>query len=433
MKIKIINSLSEALSAVTKLRSDFFFCPENLVKEEQVRQIVLAVKEGKDQAVRLYTQKFDGVDLPSIVVDSAEMKKAYDALAKTDREALDIASMRIKKYHQKQLASIQKGFSEMASEQVISAVSKAAVYVPGGRASYYSTVLMTAIPAKVAGVEEVVLLTPPNAEGTVPPNILAAAHAAGVDTICTLGGVPAIAAAAFGTESVPKVDVICGPGNIYVTLAKKIVYGAVNIDALQGPSEALIIADDTSDPVLAASEIIAQAEHDPLSQSVLVTVGPTILSKILDQIQKQAQGAPRQAIIQKSLESNSLLVTVENMAQAIELTNAYAPEHLCIMTENAPDYLHDLRHAGCVFIGINSGVEFGDYVAGPSHALPTGGTARFYSPLNVLSFLKIMDVVQLDDDTLAYLAPTVINMAKNEGFYAHAAAAEMRWRKLGRK
>jgi histidinol dehydrogenase len=297
------------------------------------------------------------------------------------------------------------------------------IYAPHGTAPYPSSLLMTAVPAKVAGVKEVILATPP---GKIPPVILAAADIAGVDRIFSVGGAQAIAALALGTESIPSVDKVCGPGNIYVTLAKKLLYGVVGIDGLYGPSEVLIIADNTANPAYCAADLIAQAEHGTVSPAILVTTSKSLAGKVNRELQQQLDKLPRKQIISEALDNKGLIAVVDTLDEAIELTNLYAPEHVLLMMEEAKSCIDRLTNAGCIVIGEKATVSIGDYVAGPSHVLPTEGTARFSSPLNILDFIKITNVVTVNKDNLEELGPAAAIIAKAEGFDGHASAVKRR-------
>jgi histidinol dehydrogenase len=285
---------------------------------------------------------------------------------------------------------------------------------------------MTAIPAKVAGVREVILATPPRNNGSIPPATLVAADIAGVDRIFSIGGAQAIAALAYGTASIPRVDKICGPGNIFVALAKKMVFGMVDIDGIMGPSEVLIIADETTRPDYCAADLLAQAEHDALAQVVLVSTSEKLARDVEKELKAQISDLPRRQIAAESLESRGIIVIVNNMNEAVKLANLYAPEHLEILVEQAETYVNLISNAGCVFVGENSTVPMGDYVAGPNHSLPTGGTARFGSPLNIMDFVKIIDVVKMNKANIKTLGPSAITLARAEGLEAHARAIEKR-------
>jgi len=286
--------------------------------------------------------------------------------------------------------------------------------------------LMTAIPARVSGVKEIILATPPKSGGRVLPPTLVAADIARVDHVFCVGGAQAIAALAFGTKSIPKVDKLCGPGNIFVVLAKKLVYGVVDIDGLQGPSEVLIIADEATNPRYCALDLLAQAEHDPSASAILVTTSHRLANEVAKEVEQQLKELERQAIASESLENRGVIAVVSNLDEAIELANLYAPEHLCLMIDKADAYIDKVFNAGCVFVGENSTVVLGDYVAGPSHALPTGGTARFSSPLNIVDFIKFISLVTIDEANLGKLGQAASVIARAEGFEAHARAVEER-------
>jgi histidinol dehydrogenase len=394
--------------------------------EQAVRQIVDEVRDRGDASLFDYTLKIDGIKITSLEVSKQQIAGAYQEVDEGLLSALKLAADQIRSFYSVQKNSFWSGGTKPDSGQLIRPLERVGVYAPGGTACYPSTVLMTAIPAKVAGVREVILVTPPRGEGGIPAPTLVAADIAQVDRIFCVGGAQAIGALAFGTESIPKVDKICGPGNIFVVLAKKLVYGAVDIDGLQGPSEVLIIADEEANPKYCAADLLAQAEHDPLASSILITTSRRLADKVSQEVEQQLESLERQAIAAESLKNRGMLVVVANIDEAIELSNLYAPEHLCLMMQKAASYVDKLSNAGCIFIGENSTVVFGDYVAGPSHALPTGGTARFSSPLNILDFIKIIDLVTIDGVSLKQLGPAAVTMARAEGFEAHARSVEKR-------
>jgi len=394
-------------------------------REQVVRQIVSDVRNRGDAALFDYTRKFDRVKLSSLEVTEKQLKSAYLQVEAKLVSALRLASERISSFHQKQKEAIWQGFKQDSS-QLMRPLERVGVYAPGGTASYPSTVLMTAVPAKVVGVKEVILATPPQADGTVPPPTLIAAGMAGVDRIFSVGGAQAIAALAFGTESIPKVDKICGPGNIFVVLAKKLVYGAVDIDGLYGPSEVLIIADETANPAYCAADLLAQAEHDPLASAILITTSKRLAGAVEQEIEKQLKGLARQAIAAESLQKRGVIAVVADINEASELANLYAPEHLCLMVKEADAYVERITNAGCIVIGESATVVLSDYIFGPSHVLPTGATARFGSPLNVLDFVKLTSLVNVDKATLKKLAKAAAIIARAEGFEAHARALEKR-------
>jgi histidinol dehydrogenase len=300
--------------------------------------------------------------------------------------------------------------------------------VPGGTAAYPSTVLMTAIPARVAGVKEIIVVTPPKKDGTIPPATLVAADIAGVNRIFKIGGAQAIAALAFGTESVPKVGKICGPGNAFVVAAKKMVYGTADIESLPGPSEIVIVADDTANASFCAADLIAQAEHDPMASAILITTSSKLAKNVNDEVTTNlmVEKLDRRHIAAEALKAQGMIVIVDNLNEAIELVNLYAPEHVSLMLRRAAGYIQKIRHAGCIFVGGSSPVALGDYIAGPSHVLPTGGSARFSSPLGVEDFLKVTNIIALNEAAEKELGPAAITIAEAEGLKGHAQAINMR-------
>jgi histidinol dehydrogenase len=395
--------------------------------EAVVARILAEVKERGDAAVIDYTLKIDGVRLDTLKVSREEITAAGKAVSPDFAAALKLAAERVRAFHQREKDAIWQGIAGMDGEMVIRPLERVGLYVPGGTAPLPSTVLMTAIPARVAGVKEIILTSPPQKNGRISPHILFAAGLAGVDDIYAVGGAQAVAAMAYGTATIPRVDKICGPGNIFVMLAKKKVFGAVAIDALQGPSEVMIIADDGADPSICAADLLAQAEHDAMSQAVLVTVSARLASRVLIEVERQLATLPRKTIAGESLENHGVIAVVKTMAEAVELANLYAPEHLCLVCDDAEHWVEKIIHAGCVFIGENSGEVLGDYNAGPSHALPTGGTARFSSPLNITDFIKFLNVVSIDDKQLSReLWAAAATIARVEGLEGHARAADKR-------
>ncbi|MFC2044214.1 histidinol dehydrogenase [Chloroflexota bacterium] len=392
--------------------------------EMVVRQIIEEVRNRGDATLLDYALKIDGIKLTSLEVTRNEISNAYTKIDNELLPSLKLAAERIRSFHQTQKDSILGRVVKNISVQ-IRPLERIGIYAPGGNANYPSTVLMTAIPARVAGVKEIILVTPPRKNGAVSPPTLVAADIAKVDRIFAVGGAQAIAALALGTASIPRVDKIYGPGNIFVTLAKKLVYGLVGIDGLQGPSEILIIADETTDPEYCAADLLAQAEHDSLASAILITTSPSLARKVMHQLKQQLENLPRKIIATKSLE-NGAIVIVDSIEQAIELANLYAPEHLCLMIEKAPRYTDQIYNAGCIFIGERATVVLGDYIAGPSHVLPTGGTARFSSPLNINDFMKLTNLVTIDEAILKQLGQAVGAIARAEGLEAHARAIEIR-------
>ena len=394
--------------------------------EQAVRQIISEVRLRGDAALLDYTAKIDGIKLISLEVSREQVSSAYREVDEGLVSALRLAAERIRAFHLRQKSCIGSMSTELGLGQLMRPLERVGIYVPGGTASYPSTVLMTAIPAKVAGVKEVVLVTPPRLNGAISPQTLVAADIAEVDRIFCVGGAQAIAALAFGTESIPKVDKICGPGNIFVVLAKKLVYGVVGIDGLQGPSEVLIIADETANAEYCAADLLAQAEHDPSASAILITTSRRLADEVNREVAQQLDNLPRKAIAAESLEDRGMIIVVDSMDEAIELANIYAPEHLSLMLDRAEAYIDKVTNAGCIFIGEKSTVVLGDYVAVPSHVLPTGGTARFSSPLNVSDFIKFINLINVDEASLKQLAQATAAIARAEGFEAHARSVERR-------
>jgi len=398
---------------------------EELSVQEVVGRIIGEVRRKGDKALRNYTEKLDGVRLDSLEVDEQEIVAAYDIVNKKIVSALEFAARRIRDFH---VACEHKTglipLDRWLGQQILP-LRRVGLYVPGGSAAYPSTVLMMAIPARVAGVEEIIMVSPPGKDGRIPASTLVAAGIAKVDRIFKLGGAQAIAALAYGTESIPRVDKICGPGNIFVTLAKKMVYGIVDIDGLEGPSEVVIVADEKANPAFCAADLLAQAEHDALASVILITTSADMADQVDEEIETQLGKLRRRSTIKKAIDAG-MVVFVDDMAQAVELVNLFAPEHLSIMTSNASALVRKIRNAGCIFVGANSPVVLGDYVAGPSHVLPTGGSARFGSPVGVADFLKVTNVVALDKPGMRRLSRAAVVIAKAEGLDAHAQAVEKR-------
>ena len=436
--MKIVNGYSQAEKLLSRsvTSGDYKVTPSlkkrlgdmfgTLEPEQAVRQIIEQVKQRGDEALKHYSLKIDGLRLESLEIDRETISQARDRIDTRLMAALKLAADNIYSFHAAQREAIMTGASCMGKATLARPLDSVGVYAPGGTASYPSTVLMTAIPARVAGVRQVVLVTPPGTDGQIPAPVLVAADFARVDRVFRIGGAQAIAALAFGTETVPRVDKICGPGNIFVMLAKKLVYGSVAIDALQGPSEVLIIADDRAKPEYIAAEILAQAEHDALAASILLTTSPKLAEEVNKEVGRQLDELSRKSITTESLEHGGLIAVVDSIEQAIDLANIYAPEHLCLDICHAGEYISSIKNAGCVFVGEQPTVVMGDYVAGPSHALPTGGTARFGSPLNITDFIKYMNVVSVNDEELKQMGPAAVTIARAEGLEAHARVVEKR-------
>ena len=393
--------------------------------ESVVRPILQGVKEKGDQALFDYTKRFDGtsVDERSIRVSSDDVEQAYQGITIEARDALSMAADRIEQFHRKQFqqCSLSDACSDALVSEVVRPLQRVGVYVPGGKAAYPSSVLMTAIPARVAGVKEVIMVSPGSS-----PYVLAAAHIAGVSQIYRVGGAQAVAALAYGTESIPRVDKVVGPGNRYVETAKRLLFGVVGLDMLAGPSEVLIIADDSGVPAFAAADLIAQAEHDEDAVPALIATGEQFLAAVEREVQAQLPQTVRREIAERSIEKNGLMIYTPTLKSAVELANRIAAEHLELMVSMPRDVLKGITAAGAVFLGNYSPVAVGDYVAGPSHVLPTAGTARFFSPLGINDFLRRMSVIALSKDEFVRLEPAARRLARLEGLDAHARALEKR-------
>jgi len=401
---------------------------EPLSPDEAVRRIIRSVREGGDAALLDWNRRIDGADLDAIAVPPDDLEAGWQRTPGEVVAALELAAQRIRAFHQKQPVT---GWLDAASEgslgQLVRPVASVGVYVAGGTAPLPSSLLMSVIPAQVAGVEEIVVITPPSrGTGAVPDVILAAAAICGVRRVFRAGGAQAIAALAYGTESVPRVAKIVGPGNLFVTLAKQQVYGDVGIDGLPGPTETMIIADESADPALAAADLLAQAEHDVLASAILVTPSRALAERVSAEIAQRLETLSRAPIIAQSLAARSGAVIVADLAEAFAVANDYAAEHLCLLVREPWTCLGRVRNAGGVFLGESSFEVLGDYVAGPSHVMPTGGTARFASPLNVLDFVKITSVIGLDPRAAGELSKAAAVLARAEALTAHAAAAEAR-------
>ncbi|BAQ34668.1 histidinol dehydrogenase [Dehalococcoides sp. THU3] len=431
--MEIIRGFAQAEKRLSRRDKTGFFLDETqraeLAKrlgvdpEKTVNGIIDDVRKQGDKAVLEYTLKFDSAAISKLEVSPAEIKQAAGEIPAELFEALKLAAAQVQAYHRFQKEAVWKAAEIMQGKQLIRPLERVGLYIPGGKAFYPSTVLMTAIPAKEAGVKEIILVTPPGVDGKIPMPTLAAAYIAGVDKVFACGGAQAVAALAFGTKSIPKVDKICGPGNIFVTLAKKAIFGVVDIDGLQGPSEVLLVADQYANAEYCASDILAQAEHDPLAASILVTTSEEMANKVNDIVETKAATCARKDIIRQSLKDNGLIAVVDNMNEAITLANMYAAEHLCLLVKDSEQYLSRINHAGCIFYGEKASVVMGDYVAGPSHALPTSGTARFSSPLNILDFVKYIDIVNVSKEEMAKLGKAAATIARAEGLECHAEAA----------
>lgn len=399
---------------------------------DSVNAILANVKENGDKALFQYTKDFDKADInaSNIKVTEEEIKEAYDRLENPELVQVIRRSLKnIKEYHEK-----QKQYSWFDSKpdgsilgQKVTPLSRVGVYVPGGKAAYPSSVLMNVIPAKVAGVEQIVMVTPPGKDGKVNPNTLVAANEAGVDVIYKVGGAQAIAALAYGTESIAKVDKIVGPGNIYVALAKKAVFGYVSIDSVAGPSEILVLADETANPRYVAADLLSQAEHDELASAILVTTSEELANKVSEYVDMFVSKLKRKEILQKSLDNYGYILVTDTMQAAIDTANDIASEHLEIVTKNPFDTMTRIKNAGAIFLGENSSEPLGDYFAGPNHVLPTNGTAKFFSPLSVDDFIKKSSIISYSREALEPLSEDIQKFAKAEGLTAHANSIRVRF------
>lgn len=401
-----------------------------IAQEATVRDIVSAVKEQGDEALLAFTEKFDRQVLKpeELRVSAAELDAAYQQIDNTLLQAIQLASKQIEAFHRQRVPKswVQFGDNEVVLGKRYTAVDRAGLYVPGGRASYPSTVLMNAVPAKVAGVERIVMVTPMGQGRNINPAVLVAAQEAGIEEIYRVGGAQAIAALAYGTETIPAVDVITGPGNIYVTLAKKMVYGRVGIDSLAGPSEVLIIADKSADPAHVAADLLAQAEHDPLAAAILLTPDQELAESVQSEVIRQLDGHPRQELTEKAIAHYGVAVVVDSLEEAAGLSNVFAPEHLELEVDEPWELLPHIRHAGAIFLGHSTPEAVGDYLAGPNHTLPTAGAARYASALGVETFMKHSSIIQYSDKALKNVGGAIQALAQAEGLASHAESVRIR-------
>lgn len=413
---------------------------ENLLKrspnsygefESRVNDIITAVRERRDEAIFDYTKRFDGADInaSNILVTEAEIEEAY---AQVDEKLLDVirkALVNIRDYHAKQRQNswFDSQPNGIILGQKVTPLKTVGVYVPGGKAVYPSSVLMNVMPAKVAGVDEIIMTTPPGKDGKVYPSTLVAAKEAGVDKIYKVGGAQAIAAMAFGTESIPKVDKIVGPGNIYVALAKKAVFGYVSIDSIAGPSEILVLADETANPRFVAADLLSQAEHDEMASAILITTSRELAEKVSEEVDKFVAQLSRQEIMRKSLDNYGYILVADSLEAAIDTANEIASEHLEIVTKNPFEVMTKIRNAGAIFVGEYSSEPLGDYFAGPNHVLPTNGTAKFFSPLGVDDFIKKSSIISYSREALEPVYKDIVQFAECEKLTAHANSIRVRF------
>ena len=392
---------------------------------QSVQQMLDDVRRDGDSAVLRYAKLLDGSDLEDFRVTDAQMAQARDSVSKELRESLELAAQRVRSFHEATMPTDwidrKQGLGEL-----IRPLDRVGLYAPGGSAAYPSTVLMTAVPARVAGVREVILCTPPQRGEALNPAVIVAAEIAGVDTLYQVGGVPAIAAMAYGTASVPKVDKICGPGNIFVSYAKKLVQGSVDIDGVFGPTETIVLADKTANATFCAADLIAQAEHDPLATAILITTSQKLIDDVDSEVDRMLANQPRGEVAKAALDRRGRVVLVDSLNEAVDLVNRIAPEHLCLLLDDPWSWVDKIKHAGGLFLGEFSPEVMGDYIAGPSHVMPTGGTARFGSALSVHHFLRTMPVVGLSPEEFQKLGQAAVHIADAEGLSGHASAIQVR-------
>ena len=404
---------------------------EGVTPLQSIHQILDDVRQDGDAAVRRYAKLLDGSDLEDFRVTEEQMAQARNSVSKELRESLELAAHRVRDFHEATMPSDwvdrEKGLGEL-----VRPLDRVGLYAPGGSAAYPSTVLMTAVPARVAGVREVILCTPPQRGEVLNPAVIVAAEIAGVDALYQVGGVPAVAAMAYGTASVPKVDKICGPGNIFVSYAKKLVQGSVDIDGVFGPTETIVLADKTANASFCAADLIAQAEHDPLATAILITNSQELVDQVESEVTRMIAEQPRAEVAQTALDRQGRVVLVDSLEEAVDLVNRIAPEHLCLLLDDPWSWVDKIKHAGGLFLGEYSPEVMGDYIAGPSHVMPTGGTARFGSALSVHHFLRTMPVVGLSPSEFQKLGKAAVHIADAEGLSGHASAVQIRLDSLGK-
>lgn len=431
--LRIITQIGEAEAEIQRICNRTH--DEQVVhKEATVREVLQAVKRKGDDALIRYTSDFDHLSLTreELKVSASELDVAYQQVSTELLAAIRLAKKQIEAFHvqRKPKSWVQFGENNVVLGKRYTPVDRAGLYVPGGRASYPSTVLMNAVPAKVAGVPSIAMVTPPGLEKAINAAVLVAAQESGIEEIYRVGGAQAIAALAYGTETIPKVDVISGPGNIYVTLAKKQVYGTVGIDSLAGPSEVLVIADGQANPSHVAVDLLAQAEHDPLAAAILITTDATLAQKVVLEVNRQLENHPRRVLTEKSIAHYGLIVVTETLKQAAELSNQFAPEHLELEVEDPWALLEHIRHAGAIFLGSNTPEAVGDYLAGPNHTLPTSGAARYASALGVETFMKHSSLIQYSAEALSEVGDAIQVLAEAEGLPSHRDSVKMRIQNL---
>jgi histidinol dehydrogenase len=431
--LRIITQRAEALSELRRI-CERTNDDQVVHKEATVREVLQAVKRQGDRAVLHYTEEYDQVTLKpeDLRVSSAELDAAYQQVSKELLDAIRLACRQVEAFHKQRLPKswVNFGEDEVVLGKRYTPVDRAGLYVPGGRAAYPSTVIMNAIPARVAKVPRIVITTPPMANKSINPAVLVAAQESGVAEIYRVGGAQAIAALAYGTDTIPKVDVISGPGNIYVTLAKKLVYGTVGIDSLAGPSEVLIIADSQANPVHVAVDMLAQAEHDPMAAAILLTTDADLAMQVVAEVKQQLINHERKMLVEKAIAHHGLVVVVDSLETAAELSNEFAPEHLELEVADPWSLVQQIRHAGAIFLGNSTPEAVGDYLAGPNHTLPTSGSARYASPLGVETFMKHSSLIQYSEQALQKVAGAVDLLATAEGLPSHADSVRLRMQAL---
>ncbi|HEY9607816.1 histidinol dehydrogenase [Allocoleopsis sp.] len=427
--LRIITQQAEAQTELRRIR-DRTSQDHVIHKESTVQEVLQAVKRQGDKALLHYTEEFDHqtLSIDGLRVSGSELDAAYQQVSKELLDAIQLAARQIEAFHRQRVPKswVHFGDDDVVLGKRYTPVDRAGLYVPGGRACYPSTVLMNAIPAKVAKVPQVVMVTPPGPDKTINPAVLVAAQEAGVQEIYRVGGAQAIAALAYGTETIPKVDVITGPGNIYVTLAKKLVYGTVGIDSLAGPSEVLIIADQAANPAYIAADLLAQAEHDPMAAAILLTPDIQLAKQVQKEVEWQLKDHPRRLLTEKAIAHFGLIVLVDSLDEAAELSNEFAPEHLELEIAEPWDLLEKIRHAGAIFLGHSTPEAVGDYLAGPNHTLPTSGAARYASALGVETFMKHSSLIQYSSTALDKVSSAIQALAQAEGLPSHADSVRLR-------
>lgn len=420
----------ESLDAMLNIVRQYTQQTTDMEIERRVYDIIENVRANGDAALREYSEKFDGVKLDDFKVDQSIIDAAWDNLPEDLKHALLVAKKNITEFHSRE---IEQGFVDMDTPgitrgQKVTPLARVGLYVPGGTAAYPSTIMMTALPAKIAGVKEIIMVTPPQKDG-INPAVLGAAKLAGVDAVYQVGGAQGVAALAYGTEQIPKVDKIVGPGNIYVATAKRQVFGQVDIDMIAGPSEIGVIADESANPVHLAADLLSQAEHDPRARAIMVTNSEKLANLVSDEVERQLSQLPRESIARPAIENNSYIAVMDSVEDMFTVMNEVAPEHLEIQLPNPMEYMSMVENAGSVFLGRYASEPLGDYVGGTNHVLPTSGTAKFSSPLGVYDFVKRISFTQFSRERLQEVAKDITTLARTEGLEAHARAIEVRFEK----